>query len=73
MASLRDQIKGTNSKTTSYEELVKKLNDINVELKELNDKILKDLDNGVSRKEVMEKYHIPSNRLRQLIYRRKKK
>ena len=58
MASLRDQIRGTSSKKHSYEELVKQLNEINEELRNLNDLILKDLDNGMSRKEVIKKYNI---------------
>lgn len=73
VANFREQLRGFNAEKLSYEDLILRLNAITKELKIRNDVILQELEKGTSRKDVCKKYGIDDNRLRQLIYRRKKK
>lgn len=73
MANFREQLRGFNAEKLSYKDLILRLNAITKELKIRNDVILQELEKGTSRKDVCKKYGIDDNRLRQLIYRRKKK
>ena len=73
MASYRDQLRSFNVKNLTYEELVDKLTKINEELEFRNNIILRDIERGDSREKVCERYGISRGKLRQLIYRRKRK